>query len=137
MTEAAVQLGGAGPIDLRRLVDRLLEITRVEYVDEGVPDAQTTEAERRAIPLVAEVTTPVSPDTALNDRAAKPKPYAKARIPLYLLIDQEVGRWTLHALAEGWQRYQVAADGKYGEQVPLPAPFGIAIATDDWPRYQA
>ncbi len=36
MTEAAVQLGDDYPTDLRRLADRLLEATRVEYVDEGV-----------------------------------------------------------------------------------------------------
>jgi hypothetical protein len=29
----------------------------------------------------------------------------------------------------GLERYQVAADGKYGEPVPLPAPFGFEIAT--------
>jgi Uma2 family endonuclease len=199
MTEAAVQLSDMGPGDLRRLADRLLETTRVEYVDEGVllvmnppgiehrrivlgildsfkkayytsltpvnwstyagdfqwdlpdstgrfyvpdvvvvhPDARTREEEYRAIALVVEVTSPVSPDTVLNDRETKPRQYAKAGVPLYLLVDQELGKWTLHALAPGWQRYQVAADGKYGEQVPLPAPFGFAIATDGWPRYQA
>jgi len=36
VTEAAVQLGDDYPTDLRRLADRLLEATRVEYVDEGV-----------------------------------------------------------------------------------------------------
>ena len=50
------------------------------------------------------------------------------------LVDQERGEWTLYALAEGWQRYQVAAGGKYGEQIPLPPPFGFEIATADWPR---
>jgi hypothetical protein len=61
------------------------------------------------------VTSPTSPNTVLNDRATKPIQYAKAEVPLYLLVDQELGRWTLFGLAEGWQRYQVAADGAYGE----------------------
>lgn len=100
------------------------------------PDARTKEEEQAAIALIMEVTSPSSPDTVLNDRETKPKEYAKARVPLYLLVDQELGRWTLHALAEGWQRYQVAAAGKYGEPVPLPAPFGFEIATTDWPRYR-
>jgi hypothetical protein len=62
--------------------------------------------------------------------------FLKARVPLYLLVDQEFGRWTLEGLAEGWQRYQVAAAGKYGEAVPLPPPFDFEIATTDWPRYR-
>lgn len=109
------------------------------YIPDAVvihPDAQTPEEERAGIALVVEVTSPTSPDTVLNDRATKPKEYAKAGIPLYLLVDQEFARWTLHALAEGWQRYQVAAAGKYGEAVPLPAPFGFEIGTTDWPRYR-
>ena len=36
MSEAAVQLDDLGQADLRSLADRMLETTRVEYVDEGV-----------------------------------------------------------------------------------------------------
>ena len=194
MTEAATPFEDLGQTDLRGLADRLLETTRVEYVDEGVllvmnppgfehrrvvraivasltraypaltptdwsvysgdfqwdlpdrsdrfyvpdvvvvhPDARTREEERAAIALVVEVTSPASPDTVLNDRVTKPRQYAKAGIPLYLLVDQEAREWTLYALAEGWQRYQVAAGGKYGEPVPLPAPLRFDIVTADWP----
>jgi Uma2 family endonuclease len=102
------------------------------------PDAVSRDktAELAGISLIVEVTSPTSPDTVLNDRVTKPREYAKAGVPLYLLVDQEPGQWTLFGLAEGWQRYQVAAGGKYGEPVPLPAPFGFEIATADWPRYQ-
>jgi Uma2 family endonuclease len=100
------------------------------------PDARNNAEERAAIAMVVEVTSPTSPDTVLNDRTTKPKEYAKARIPLYLLVDQERGEWTLFGVAEGWQRYQEAAAGKYGEPVPLPPPFGFEIATSDWPRYR-
>jgi hypothetical protein len=96
----------------------------------------TVEEGRAAIALIVEVTSPPSPDTMLNDRVTKPKEYAKAGIPLYLLVDQERGNWTPVGLAEGWRRFQVAADGKYGQPVPLPAPFGFAINTGDWPRYR-
>jgi Uma2 family endonuclease len=198
LSEAAVQLDALGQTDLRSIADRMLETTRVEYVDEGVllvmnppgfehrrivpsivtslvraylsltqvnwsvysedfqwdladktgrfyvpdvvvvhPDARTREEERAAIALVVEVTSPSSPDTVLNDRETKPKQYARAGIPLYLLADQELGSWSLHALAPGWQRYQVAADGKFGEPIPLPEPFGFEIATDDWPLHRA
>ena len=197
MSEAPVQRDELTQTDLRSLADRMLETTRVEYVDEGVllvmnppgfehrqivesivdslkkacytaatpvrwkahsdnfqwnlpdgrrfyipdvvvvhPDAQTREEELAAIALVVEVTSPTSPDTVLNDRQTKPQEYARAGIPLYLLVDQERAGWTLFGLAEGWQRYQVAADGKYGEQITLPAPFGFVVETGDWPRYR-
>jgi Uma2 family endonuclease len=196
LSEAAIPLDDLGQADLRRVADRLLETTRVEYVDEGVllvmsprgfehrrivrsivtsltraysvltaidwsiysgdfqwdlpdgsgrfyvpdvvvvhPGVHSKDEERNAIALVVEVTSPSSPDTVLNDRETKPRQYAKAGIPLYLLVDQELAEWTLYALAEGWQRYQVAANGTYQERVPLPAPFGFEITTADWPRY--
>jgi Uma2 family endonuclease len=99
------------------------------------PGAQTPEEEREAIALVVEVTSPSSPGTVLNDRETKPREYAKAGIPLYLLVDQEPAEWTLYAQAEGWQRYQIAASGKYGDMIPLPAPFAFEVPTADWPRY--
>lgn len=197
MSEPAVSLDDAGYQNLRAIADRLLETTRVEYVDEGVllvmnppaiehrrivraivdeakrafytgtvtvnwaadenfqwdlpdasgrfyvpdlvfihPDATTAEEEKAAIALVAEVTSPTSPDTVLNDRTTKPVQYAKAGVPLYLLVDQELGRWTLFGLAEGWQRYQVAADGAYGEEINLPAPLGFRLTTTGWPRWK-
>lgn len=100
------------------------------------PDVQTLEEERAAIALLAEVTSPRSSVTVFNDRETKPREYAQAGVPLYLLVDQERREWTLFGLAEGWQRYQVAAGGKYGEQIPLPVPFGFAVETGDWPRYR-
>ena len=196
MSEPAVSLDDVGYQNLRVVADRLLETTRVEYVDEGVllvmnppgiehrrivraivddakrcfytgavtvnwaadknyqwdlpddsgrfyvpdlvfihPDATTAEQERTAIVLVVEVTSPTSPDTVLNDRTTKPVQYAKAGIPFYLLVDQEAGRWTLFGLAEGWQRYQVAAGGAYGEEIGLPAPLGLALTTAGWPHW--
>lgn len=117
----------------------ILDGTQRFYVPDMVvtrPEARNNLEQRKQIALVVEVTSPKSPDTVLNDRKTKPKEYAKAGIPFYLLVDQELGTWTLYGLAEGWQRYQVAADGRYGEEVPLPEPFGFVIPTDDWPKYQ-
>jgi Uma2 family endonuclease len=100
------------------------------------PDARTAEEERAAISLVVEVTSPTSPDTVLNDRTTKPVQYARAGVPLYLLVDQELGRWTLFGLAEGWERYQVAADGAYGEEINLPAPLNFSLTSATWPRWK-
>ena len=41
----------------------------------------------------------------------------------------------LHGLAQGWQRYQIVAEGAYGADIPLPEPLGFAIPTADWPRW--
>lgn len=196
MSEAALQLGDFNNEDLRDVADRLLETTRVEYVDEGVllimnppgiehrkivrsivkaaqqafdaglipvdwetyetfqwefgdgtrryfipdivfvhPDAATAEEERASIALVVEVTSPTSRDAVYNDRTVKPAQYAKGGVPLYLLVDQERAAWTLHGLAEGWQRYQIVAEGTYGEDIMLPVPLGFAIPTAGWPRW--
>lgn len=124
MSEAALQLDDFATQDLRALADRLLE-----------PDAVTAEEERAAIVLIAEVTSPTSPDTVLHDRTTKPVQYAKAGVPLYLLVDQELGTWTLHGLAEGWQRYQIVAVGAYGEDILLPPALGFTLPTADRPRW--
>jgi Uma2 family endonuclease len=197
MSEAALRLDDFNNQDLRGIADRLLETTRVEYVDEGVllimnppgiehrrivrsitesvirayytgliavnwavdenfqwefadgsrrffvpdivlihPDAVTAEQERAAIVLAIEVTSPSSRDAVINDRTIKPVEYAKGGVPLYLLVDQEPARWTLHALAEGWQRYQIMAEGAYGEDIVLPEPLGFSIPTAAWPRWR-
>jgi Uma2 family endonuclease len=197
MSEPAVSVDDVGYQNLRVVADRLLETTRVEYVDEGVllvmnppgiehrrivraivddakrafytgaiavnwatdenyqwdlpdgsgrfyvpdlvfihPDATTAEEERVAIALVVEVTSPSSPDTVLNDRTTKPVQYAKAGVLLYLLVDQELGRWTLFGLAEGWQRYQVVADGAYDEEINLPSPLSFSLTTASWPHWK-
>jgi len=196
MSEPALQLDDFDTQDLRDVADRLLETTKVEYVDEGVllimnppgiehrriahgnintakeayytgkiainwetyetyqwefadgsrrffipdivfihPDAMTAEQERLAIALIVEVTSPSARDSTFNDRTVKPVEYAKGGVPLYLLVDQELGRWTLHGLHEGWQRYQIAAEGPYGQDIPLPEPLGFAIPTAGWPRW--
>ncbi len=197
MSEPALHLDDFNTRDLRDVADRLLETTKVEYVDEGVllimnppgiehrmivrditdsvkrayytgqitvnwavdenfqwefadgtrryfipdivfihPDAATAEEERAAIALAVEVTSPTSRDAVYNDRTIKPVQYAKGGVPLYLLVDQELATWTLHGLAKGWQRYQVVADGAYGQDIPLPEPLAFTIPTANWPRWR-
>jgi Uma2 family endonuclease len=173
MREPALLLDAVTTMDLRKLADRLLEATRVEYVDHGVlliqnppasehraivrlivkaifmvtacratsvrwtidaenfqwdlpdqsgrfyvpdiavshPGASTPAEERAAIALIVEVTSPASADTVYNDRVVKPPQYAKAGIPLYLLVDQERAAWTLHGRGDkpGYELLAAAA----------------------------
>jgi Uma2 family endonuclease len=101
----------------------------------------TNQAEfRDSIALLAEVTSPKTPVTAENDKTEKPKQYAKAGVPLYLLVDQKLGTWTLHQLIDGWPKYRVHATGRYGKDgdpIVLPEPFGLSIPTDEWPLYSS
>jgi Uma2 family endonuclease len=107
MSQPAVSLDDIGYQDLRIVngSDRFC-VPDIVFIH---PGATTAEEERTGIAVVVQVTSPTSPDTVLNDRTTKPVQYAKAGVPLYLLVDQELGRWRLFGLAEGWQRNQVAA----------------------------
>jgi hypothetical protein len=57
-------------------------------------------------------------------------------VPLCLFVDQELGKWILHGLAEEWQRYQITPKGAYGRDIPLPEPSGFTIQTTAWPRWR-
>lgn len=85
--------------------------------------------------LIVEITSPDSPDTVANDFGIKPKRYAQNGVPLYLLVDQERGEWTLHSLIKDRPRYEVHSTGAYGKQIMLPEPFGFSIETAEWPSY--
>ncbi|MFI5621636.1 Uma2 family endonuclease [Streptomyces sp. NPDC051567] len=81
-----------------------------------------------AAELVVEVT---SPSNARHDRVAKCLGYAKAGVPLYLLIDAfaPLGpTLTLHTEPRDGL-YRVLRVGTFGEPFPLPAPFGLELDT--------
>ncbi|PJE96719.1 restriction endonuclease [Streptomyces carminius] len=82
--------------------------------------------------LVVEIT---SPSNARHDRLSKPAGYARAGVPLYLLVD----RWapggptvTLYGEPKG-DVYRVLHSGKFGDKVHLPAPFDFAVDTGIFP----
>ncbi|WP_405819694.1 Uma2 family endonuclease [Streptomyces sp. NBC_01390] len=62
--------------------------------------------------------------------------YAVARVPVLLVIDPRKGTWALHTHPDNGA-YRDVLPGKFGESVPLPAPFGIEIVTDGFPVYGA
>jgi Uma2 family endonuclease len=81
-----------------------------------------------AVLLVAEVT---STSTADRDREKKILGYARADIPVYLLIDREEGEVTVHSEPSG-DEYAKAAKYKLGLTVPLPAPLGFDLDTAEF-----
>jgi Uma2 family endonuclease len=82
--------------------------------------------------LVVEIT---SRGNAKYDRQEKMRGYAKAGVPLYLLIDQ----WatggptiTLYGEPKGVV-YRTLRAAKFGEEIYLPAPFAFVIDTSGFP----
>jgi Uma2 family endonuclease len=81
------------------------------------------------VKLVVEVTSPDRRD--LNrDRVTKYTAYARAGIPLYLLVDRydEEGFTTLYSNPSGSQ-YLDAHKVPFGEKLTLPAPFEVEVDT--------
>ncbi|MDB1087972.1 Uma2 family endonuclease [Streptomyces sp. ACA25] len=82
--------------------------------------------------LVVEIT---SPGNGGQDRVSKPAGYAAAGVPLYLLVDG----WapggptvTLYGQPNG-DVYRTLRAVTFGEDVPLPEPFGISLDTSGFP----
>ncbi|MCQ4210445.1 Uma2 family endonuclease [Streptomyces longispororuber] len=88
---------------------------------------QAAEAE-----LVVEIT---SPSNANHDRVKKAHGYAKAGVPLYLLLDPwHSGRPTATLYGEPANgTYRVLASVEYGEELRLPAPFDVTLDTNGLP----
>jgi Uma2 family endonuclease len=78
--------------------------------------------------LVAEVT---STSTAERDREKKIHGYARAGIPVYLLIDREEGEVTVYSDPSG-DDYTKAPKHKLGLAVPLPSPLGFELDTAEF-----
>ena len=94
---------------------------------EGSDPAPLTAAE-----LVVEVT---SPCNASYDRINKAAAYAQAEVPLYLLIDRFAPAGptvTLYGEPKD-EVYQELQRVKFGEDVRLPAPFGLTLDTSVFP----
>lgn len=78
--------------------------------------------------LVAEVT---SRSTAENDRVKKIRGYARAAIPIYLLVDREANQAVLCTIPVG-EDYKRKVPYKLSEKIPLPAPFGFDLDTAEF-----
>ncbi|MFF4383259.1 Uma2 family endonuclease [Kitasatospora sp. NPDC092039] len=85
--------------------------------------------------MVAEVTSYDS-DTDRRDRVEKPRAYAEAGIPVYLLIDRDSAEVVVHSQPDG-VRYETVRTVPFGRTVHLPDPVGISLDTEplkNWVR---
>lgn len=90
-------------------------------------------ADPEQVLMVVEVTSSDS-DTHQRDRVEKPRVYAGAGIPLYLLIDRQECQVSLYSEPDG-TRYEDVRTVPYGKSLHLPDPVGITLETEqlkDW-----
>ncbi|WP_371503434.1 Uma2 family endonuclease [Kitasatospora sp. NBC_00374] len=104
--------------------------------DHAIPDATFAPLDLRlfrgappwmdpsGVAMVAEITS----TKPLQDRIAKRHCYARAAIPLYLLIDREEGRATIFSRPEG-DEYTEVHLAPFGKPLALPEPFGFELDT--------
>lgn len=84
--------------------------------------------------LMAVEVTSADSDTHQRDRVEKPRAYAGAGIPLYLLIDRQECQVSLYSDPDG-TRYEDVRTVPYGKSLHLPDPVGITLETEqlkDW-----
>lgn len=92
-------------------------------------------ASTEGVLMVVEVTSYDS-DTDRRDRAEKPRAYAEAGIPVYLLIDRDTCEVVVYSDPDG-VRYEQVRIVPFGKSLTLPDPVGIELDTEplkDWVR---
>ncbi|MEU9503659.1 Uma2 family endonuclease [Streptomyces sp. NPDC048196] len=100
--------------------------------DDVVLDKTGEYVSASAAKLIVEVT---SKSNASNDRIAKAAGYARAGVPLYLLVDRFAPAGptiTLYGEPAG-DVYRVLQTVKFGDELALPAPFELALDTGVFP----
>jgi Uma2 family endonuclease len=73
----------------------------------------------------------LSPSTSRFDRTRKLPVYARAGIPVYLLIDRDEGEVLVYSEPSG-DDYAKSLKHKLGLAVPLPAPLGFELDTAEF-----
>ncbi|MGW7422924.1 Uma2 family endonuclease [Streptomyces sp. NPDC054813] len=91
-------------------------------------------AETRGVLMVVEVTSYDS-DTHNRDRVEKPRAYAEAGIPVYLLIDRDNLSVLVHSNPDPEDGYRDIHVVKLGGKVTLPDPVGIDLDTEELKQY--
>ena len=87
------------------------------------------------LPVLQGVCEVVSPSSKNHDRRIKAEIYARARIPVYLIVDPTQGLWEVFVLGPAGS-YQLVAKGGFGDPCELPSPTGtVTVDTGAWRTY--
>ncbi|MCX4881653.1 Uma2 family endonuclease [Streptomyces sp. NBC_00847] len=83
------------------------------------------------VEFIAEV---ISKDTAANDYGPKKTAYARADVPVYLIVDPYTAQWHLHTLPKDGEYHSDVSFG-FGDEIDLTGTVvGLVLKTDDFPR---
>jgi len=96
-----------------------LVVTSFDYWERDSDESWQTSAD---IAMVVEVTS----SNPTKDRDPKRRGYAKAEIPLYLLVDRQTKETVLFSEPENGD-YRAADRRPLGDPIPLPAPFSFTL----------
>lgn len=88
-------------------------------------------ADPQDVALAVEV---ISKSEKARDISQKNDWYAVAAVKVLLVIDPRHGTWALHTQPRSGS-YQDTQRGKYGEEIPVPDPLTLRLATDSLPVY--
>ncbi|MCN9241832.1 Uma2 family endonuclease [Streptomyces sp. RY43-2] len=91
-------------------------------------------AEPAGVLMAVEITSYDS-DTHSRDRVEKPKAYAEAGIPVYLLIDRDNFSVVVHCDPVPEGKYRDVHAVAIGSKVSLPAPVNIDLDTEELRKY--
>lgn len=111
----ACREGRARPDGVLLPVDHFVGLPAVEWAD---PDG---------VLMTVEVTS-YDRDTNQRDRIDKPRAYAEAGIPVFLLVDRDSREVVVHSEPEGG-KYRNLHSTPFGERVDLPGPVGVELHT--------
>lgn len=101
-----------------------------------LPDTWDHNDEWLADPSHAELAVEViSQSEKAKEIAEKNNWYALAGVRHLLVVDPRRGVWTFYT-HPGEGRYQGTLHGKFGEDIPLPEPFGFTLDTSCLPLYE-
>ncbi|MFF4799818.1 Uma2 family endonuclease [Streptomyces sp. NPDC001351] len=91
-------------------------------------------AEPHGVLMAVEITSYDS-DTHNRDRVEKPRAYAEAGIPVYLLIDRDNLSVLVHSNPHPEVGYRDIHVSRLGDKVSLPDPVGIELDTEELKQY--
>ena len=91
-------------------------------------------AEPHGVLMAVEITSYDS-DTHNRDRVEKPRAYAEAGIPVYLLIDRDNLSVLVHSNPHPEVGYRDIHVSRLGDKVSLPDPVGIKLDTEELRQY--
>ncbi|MET9833829.1 Uma2 family endonuclease [Streptomyces sp. NPDC006385] len=102
----------------------------IHAVHERAFETESNRLDGEALCFVAELT---SPSTRKDDLTGKVEVYAKAGVPVYLLLDMQEEQATVYGSPTP-TGYKVHISKPFGEKLPIPDPFGCPLDTSEFHR---